>query len=123
MILIMSQDEFSVRDHSLDPSSMSNSSSSQGSQGNSSSGGSSSQQGSQQGSRGMSGMWTQVLGQLFERLSGKEAVMVYEFDNLQIDVPRMQGPGGKEMGSGKWILNGTLRIKAGTEQHPPGKVI
>ncbi len=116
----MSQDDFATRDHSLDPSSMSNSNSLSS---KSTSSGGSSQQGSQQGSQGMSGMWMQVMGQLFERLSGKEAVMVYEFDNLQIDVPRMQGPGGKEMGSGKWILNGTLRIKAGTEQHTQGKVI
>ena len=46
------------------------------------------------------------------RLTGKEAIVTYEFDNLIIDIPRASGPGGKELGSAKWTINGKLIIKA-----------
>ncbi len=53
-----------------------------------------------------------MIGALFDRLTGKEAVITYEFDNLVIDIPRAAGPGGKELGSAKWTINGRLLIKA-----------
>ena len=42
----------------------------------------------------------------------KEAIITYEFENLVIDIPRASGPGGKELGSAKWTINGKLIIKA-----------
>ncbi len=45
-------------------------------------------------------------------MTGKEAVITYECDNLVIDIPRAVGPGGKELGSAKWTINGKLIIKA-----------
>ena len=56
--------------------------------------------------------WVDLIGALFDRLTGKEAVITYEFDNLVIDIPRAAGPGGKELGSAKWTINGRLLIKA-----------
>ena len=30
------------------------------------------------------------------------------FDNLEIDVPHAKGPDGKDLGSAKWVVNGTI---------------
>jgi hypothetical protein len=56
--------------------------------------------------------WVDLISALFDRLTGKEAVVTYEFDNLIVDIPRAAGPGGKELGSAKWTINGRLIIKA-----------
>ena len=56
--------------------------------------------------------WIDIISSLIDRLTGKEAIITYEFDNLEIDIPRASGPGGKELGSAKWIINGKLIIKA-----------
>ena len=56
--------------------------------------------------------WVDLISALFDRLTGKEAVVTYEFDNLVIDIPKAAGPGGKELGSAKWTINGRLIIKA-----------
>ena len=53
-----------------------------------------------------------IISSLIDRLTGKEAIITYEFDNLSIDIPRAAGPGGKELGSAKWTINGKLIIKA-----------
>jgi hypothetical protein len=78
----------------------------------------SNQQGNQSSQSGQentdqkSTQWVDLIGALFDRLTGKEAVITYEFDNLVIDIPRAAGPGGKELGSAKWTINGRLLIKA-----------
>jgi hypothetical protein len=56
--------------------------------------------------------WVDLISALFDRLTGKEAVVTYEFDNLVVDIPRAAGPDGKELGSAKWTINGRLIIKA-----------
>ena len=63
--------------------------------------------------------WVDLISALFDRLTGKEAVITYEFDNLVIDIPKAAGPGGKELGSAKWTINGRLIIKA--EAHSQSK--
>ncbi|MEW6605765.1 MAG: hypothetical protein AB1351_13915, partial [Thermoproteota archaeon] len=67
--------------------------------------------------------WAEIIGQLFDRLTGKGASVTYTFDNLVIDMPKAQGPGGQDMGSAKWTVNGKVVITAeahrteeGTEQ-------
>ena len=35
---------------------------------------------------------------------------MYTFDNLQIDVPQARGPGGKELGGAKWVVDGKITI-------------
>lgn len=59
-----------------------------------------------------SSQWAEVIGQLFDRLTGKGASVTYNFDNLIIDLPRAQGPGGRDMGSAKWTINGRIVITA-----------
>lgn len=56
--------------------------------------------------------WADILGQLFDRLTGKGASVTYSFDNLVVDIPRATGPGGQEMGSAKWTINGRVIITA-----------
>jgi hypothetical protein len=56
--------------------------------------------------------WADLMGELFDRLTGKEAVMSYSFRNLELDIPRAAGPGGQDLGSAKWVINGELVIKA-----------
>ncbi len=78
-----------------------------------------SNQGSQGGQGGQTTQWADLISTLFDRLTGKEAVITYEFDNLVVDIPKAAGPGGKELGSAKWTINGKLIIKA--EAHSQSK--
>jgi hypothetical protein len=55
--------------------------------------------------------WAELLGQLFDRLTGKGAVVSYRFRNLEIDIPRATGPQDQMLGSAKWVINGELVIK------------
>lgn len=64
--------------------------------------------------------WAEIIGQLFDRLTGKGASVTYSFDNLVIDLPRAQGPGGQDMGSAKWTINGRVVITA--EAHQAGEI-
>ena len=65
--------------------------------------------------------WAEIIGQLFDRLTGKGASVTYNFDNLVIDIPRAQGPGGQELGSAKWTVNGRVIITA--EAHETEEVV
>jgi hypothetical protein len=60
----------------------------------------------------MSSQWAEIIGQLFDRLTGKGASVTYTFDNLVVDMPRAQGPNGQELGSAKWTVNGKIVITA-----------
>jgi hypothetical protein len=60
--------------------------------------------------------WAEVIGQLFDRMTGKGASVTYNFDNLVIDIPKAQGPGGREMGSAKWVINGRIMITGEAHQ-------
>jgi len=54
--------------------------------------------------------WAEIIGQLFDRLTGKGASATYDFDNLVIDIPKAQGPGGRDMGAAQWTINGKVTI-------------
>lgn len=56
--------------------------------------------------------WPDLLGELFDRLTGKEAVITYSFRSLEVEIPRAAGPGGQSLGSAKWVFNGDLVIRA-----------
>ena len=62
--------------------------------------------------KGTATQWADLMGELFDRLTGKEAVISYNFRNLEVDVPRAVGPGGQDLGSAKWVVNGEIVIKA-----------
>jgi hypothetical protein len=59
--------------------------------------------------------WTNLLTDLFDRLTGKGAEISYNFERLEIDIPRAAGPQGQELGSAKWIVNGRVTITARTQ--------
>ncbi len=56
--------------------------------------------------------WMDIISQLFDKLTGKEAVIEYTFDDFSIDLPKSIGPDGKNIFSAKWTINGKLIIKA-----------
>jgi hypothetical protein len=60
----------------------------------------------------MSSQWAEVIGQLVDRLTGKETSITYTFDNLTVDMPRAQGPNGQDLGNAQWTINGKVVITA-----------
>jgi hypothetical protein len=38
--------------------------------------------------------WAEIIGQLVDKLVGKNMAMTYNFDNLTIDMPKARGPCG-----------------------------
>ena len=62
------------------------------------------------------GQWAGLIGELFDRLTGKGAAVTYTFENLVIDVPRAVGPDGRSVGSAQWTINGRIAITAETHE-------
>lgn len=60
----------------------------------------------------MEAQWPGLLGHLFDKLTGKGAVITYTFRSLEVEIPSAAGPAGQSLGSAKWVLNGDLVIKA-----------
>lgn len=59
--------------------------------------------------------WAQMIGQVMEKLTGANMSTTISFDDLEIDVPKAQGPGGRDLGGAKWKING--KIVWSTEGH------
>jgi hypothetical protein len=57
-----------------------------------------------------SNQWAELTGQILDKLIGKNMSMTYDFQNLIIDIPKAEGPGGKHMGSVQWTINGKITI-------------
>jgi hypothetical protein len=54
--------------------------------------------------------WSEVLKDIVDKLTGKDMEVTYDFDDLEIDIPKAIGPEGKELGSAKWKINGKFII-------------
>lgn len=56
--------------------------------------------------------WAEIIGQLVDKLVGKNMAMTYnfDFDNVTIDMPKARGPGGQHLGSVKWTIIGKVII-------------
>jgi hypothetical protein len=52
--------------------------------------------------------WPDLVAGLFEMLTGREAEITYEFDELQVGVPSRTGPAAERA---HWTLNGRLVIR------------
>ena len=52
--------------------------------------------------------WPELGLSLYEALTGRNAEITYEFQNLEIYAPKAAAP---EAGHAKWILNGILKIR------------
>lgn len=61
------------------------------------------------------GQWAQMIGQVIEKLTGTNMSTTISFDNLIVDVPKAQGPGGRDLGGAKWTING--KVVWTTESH------
>jgi hypothetical protein len=70
----------------------------------------------EQTSSSQSSHWTEVVGQLMEKITGKNMSMNYEFDDLTIDIPSARGPGGRDLGGVQWKINGKVTITTETYQ-------
>jgi hypothetical protein len=62
----------------------------------------------------MSSQLTQVMGQLVDKLMGRNTSLTYSFENL-IDSPKAQGLGGRKLGGAKWTINDKIALT--TEMH------
>jgi hypothetical protein len=60
--------------------------------------------------------WVDLVSELFDRLTGKGAIVEYNFDNFTINIPKSTGPNNTDLVSAKWILNGKLIIKGETHK-------
>lgn len=65
--------------------------------------------------------WSDVVGDIVDKLTGKDMEVTYDFDNLEVDIPKATGPEGKELGSAKWKINGKFIIS--TQLHDNTKTM
>jgi hypothetical protein len=49
-----------------------------------------------------------MIGQVLESVTGKNMSTTINFQNLEIDIPKAQGPDGRDLGSAKSTLNGKI---------------
>lgn len=71
-----------------------------------------------QGQQQQASQWSQMIGQVLEGVSGKNMSTTIEFRSIEVDIPRAQGPDGRDLGSAKWTLNG--KVVWTTELHKTG---
>ena len=62
--------------------------------------------------------WSKMIGQVLESVTGKNMSTTISFQNLEVDIPRAQGPNGRDLGSAKWTVNG--KVVWTTELHKTG---
>ncbi len=51
-----------------------------------------------------------MIKEFVDKLTGKDMAVTYEFNNLEIDIPKASGSGGQELGSAKWKINGKFVV-------------
>jgi hypothetical protein len=54
--------------------------------------------------------WADVLREVVDKLTGRNMEVTYNFQNFEIEIPKATGPGGKELGSAKWRLDGKFTL-------------
>jgi len=52
--------------------------------------------------------WPDLAIGLYDRLTGRNAEITYEFDDMHIKIPSRTGAGAQHA---EWILSGTMRIR------------
>jgi hypothetical protein len=52
--------------------------------------------------------WPDLAVGLYDRLTGRNAEITYEFDDMHVNVPSGTGASAKHA---EWVLNGTLKIR------------
>jgi hypothetical protein len=61
------------------------------------------QQQQQQQQQQSPSQWSQMIGQVLESVTGKNMSTTINFQNLEIDIPKAQGPDGRDLGSAKCL--------------------
>ncbi len=54
--------------------------------------------------------FSEIATKLIDKLLDKDVSVTYTFDHLEIDIPSAHGPGGKELGGAKWVIDGKINI-------------
>ena len=72
-------------------------------------------QGQEQQQQQSSSQWSEMIGQVIEKITGKNMSTTISFEHLEVDIPRAQGPGERDLGGAKWTING--KIVWTTEAH------
>jgi hypothetical protein len=54
--------------------------------------------------------WSELISKVIEKVIDKDVSVTYTFDHLEIDVPSAHGPGGRELGGAKWVVDGKITI-------------
>lgn len=57
-----------------------------------------------------------VIEQLLDKLTGKGALVKYSFEDLKIEMPSATDPNGRNIGSGKMTIHGTITISARVQE-------
>ncbi|MDW0127957.1 MAG: hypothetical protein QOK59_07615 [Nitrososphaeraceae archaeon] len=65
--------------------------------------------------------WSDIVKDIVDKLTGKDMEVTYDFEDLEIDIPKATGPEGKELGSAKWKINGKFIIS--TQLHDTTKTV
>ena len=60
--------------------------------------------------------WPDLALALYERLTGSNAEIKYDFENMQIQVPSGTGADAEHA---KWVLNGALKISTSEKNDSP----
>ena len=60
--------------------------------------------------------WPDLAIGLYDRLTGRNAEITYEFSNLNVMIPSGTGP---EAEHAKWVLNGAMKISTGESTKRP----
>ena len=64
--------------------------------------------------------WSELMAKIIEKVIDKDVQVSYTFDHLEIDVPSAHGPGGRELGGAKWVIDGKITIST-TSAHSDSK--
>lgn len=62
--------------------------------------------------------WSDVVRDIVDKLTGRDMEVTYDFDNLEVDIPKATGPEGKELCSAKWKINGKFIISTQLTDKP-----
>jgi hypothetical protein len=54
--------------------------------------------------------FSEIATKLIDKLLDKDVSVAYTFDHFEIDIPSAHGPGGKELGGAKWVIDGKINI-------------
>lgn len=54
--------------------------------------------------------WAQMASEIIDKLIGTNTSTSFKFDDLEIDIPRVSGPGGGDLGSIDCVVNGKILL-------------